>query len=167
MAIVKMQKLGICALNRNRKAILETLQSMGIMEMRLEDLGETSDLSEKDTQAARSKYEKRAACFEDALTLLKQYPGGKTGGLFSGKEALERSVYQEAIRNRHQFNVEVADLLSAERKIQECGVIIQKDENLKESLTPWRNLDIPMSMTGTRKTSVDNTMYESYQWDCH
>ena len=154
MAIVKMQKLGICALNRNRKAILETLQSMGIMEMRLEDLGETSDLSEKDTQAARSKYEKRAACFEDALTLLKQYPGGKTGGLFSGKEALERSVYQEAIRNRHQFNVEVADLLSAERKIQECGVIIQKDENLKESLTPWRNLDIPMSMTGTRKTSV-------------
>ena len=117
MAIVKMQKLGICALNRNRKAILETLQSMGIMEMRLEDLGETSDLSEKDTQAARSKYEKRAACFEDALTLLKQYPGGKTGGLFSGKEALERSVYQEAIRKIKRYMEDEENLSKASSKI--------------------------------------------------
>ncbi|MGI6055627.1 MAG: V-type ATP synthase subunit I [Bilifractor sp.] len=154
MAIVKMQKLGICALNRNRKAILETLQSMGIMEMRLQELGESCGLTEKDTQAARAKYEKRTACFEHALTILRQYSGGKRGGLFSEKEFLDRSDFDDAVRNRHHYNVEAADLLSAERKIQECGGIIQKDENLKESLAPWRRLDIPMSMTGTRKTAV-------------
>ncbi len=154
MAIVKMQKLGICALNRNRKAILETLQSMGIMEMRLEDLENNCDLKEKDTQAARAKYEKRAACFEDALTLIKQYSGGGRSGLFAEKKALDRSIYDEAVRNRHHYNVEVADILSAERKIQECRGIVQKDENLIESLVPWKNLDIPMSMTGTRKTAV-------------
>ena len=39
MAIVQMQRINICALKKNRKAILERLQELGAMEVdiRLED----------------------------------------------------------------------------------------------------------------------------------
>ena len=33
MAVLQMQKVSICALKRDRKAILEKIQSMGIMEV--------------------------------------------------------------------------------------------------------------------------------------
>ena len=33
MAVVKMQKISICALKKNRKAILEKLQSLGVLEI--------------------------------------------------------------------------------------------------------------------------------------
>ncbi|MCC6094927.1 MAG: V-type ATP synthase subunit I [Eubacterium sp.] len=155
MAIVEMQKLSICALKKNRKAILETLQHMGIMEMRMEDLENDPDLKEQDTQTARSKYEKRASAFEEALKILKRYSNDKSRmGLFYEKKEIRRSVLDEAVRNRHQYNVHVSDILSSERKIQECIGIIQKDENMKVELLPWEKLDVPMNMSGTRDTAV-------------
>ena len=33
MAVMQMQRVSICALKRDRKAILEKLQTMGVMEM--------------------------------------------------------------------------------------------------------------------------------------
>ena len=33
MAVLQMQRISICALKKDRKAILEKIQSMGIMEM--------------------------------------------------------------------------------------------------------------------------------------
>ena len=49
MAIVQMQRINICALKKNRKAILERLQELGAMEIdiQLEDdnLGEKQDVA--------------------------------------------------------------------------------------------------------------------------
>ena len=99
MAIVEMQKLSICANKKHRKAILETLQSMGIMELSYSNIDEDSGLTKMDTQAARTKYEKRAASFEQALKLLSQYApsdGDKTG-LFYEKPRIARSEIDKAV----------------------------------------------------------------------
>lgn len=156
MAIVKMQKLSICANKRHRKEILETMQTMGIMEMTLTDLLDNEDLQMMDTQTARSKYEKRAASFDQAIKLLKTYAPEKGGGagLFSEKREVDRKRMADAEANRHHFNVEAADIQQAEKKINECMGIILKDENMKQSLAPWLSLDIPMSTTETKKTAV-------------
>ena len=155
MAVVKMQKLSICANKKHRKEILETLQSMGVMELSYTDIDKDPELRKMDTQMAENKYEKRQASFEQALRLLKTYApydGDKTG-LFYEKRQVPRSVMNEEIANRHHFNVEVADILSAEKSITECQGVIQKDTNAKISLSPWADLDIPMSTTGTRDTA--------------
>ena len=34
MAVLKMQRITICALKKNRKAILEKLQSLGVLEVK-------------------------------------------------------------------------------------------------------------------------------------
>ena len=58
MAIVQMQRINICALKKNRKAILERLQELGAMEIdiQLEDdnLGEKQDVA-----SSRALFERR------------------------------------------------------------------------------------------------------------
>ena len=71
MAIVQMQRINICALKKNRKAILERLQELGAMEVdiRLED----EELCEKqDVSSSRSTFERRSQTAG--------LPGGKAAG---------------------------------------------------------------------------------------
>ena len=66
MAIVQMQRINICALKKNRKAILERLQELGAMEVdiRLED----EELCEKqDVSSSRSTFERRSQTADQAL----------------------------------------------------------------------------------------------------
>ena len=59
MAVLQMQRISICALKKDRKAILEKIQSMGIMEM--SQVAEDEDGFEKmDTISARQSFEKKA-----------------------------------------------------------------------------------------------------------
>ena len=48
MAVVKMQKISICALKQNRKAILEKSQSLGVLEL-VRVLDEDADCRRLDT----------------------------------------------------------------------------------------------------------------------
>ena len=69
MAVLQMQKLSICALKRDRKAILEKIQSMGIMEVsQIQE--DTQGLEKMNTQTARSMFEKNAASADMALGIL-------------------------------------------------------------------------------------------------
>ena len=69
MAVLQMQKVSICALKRDRKAILEKIQSMGIMEVsQIQE--DTQGLEKMNTQTARSMFEKNAASADMALGIL-------------------------------------------------------------------------------------------------
>ena len=95
MAIVRMQKLSICANKKNRKAILEFLQSLGAVEI-FTDAIDDEDLRRKDTQAARSSFERSADSFDKVLKLLNTYAPGK-------KQACRRSapgLFSIRCRNR-------------------------------------------------------------------
>ena len=69
MAIVQMQRINICALKKNRKAILERLQELEAMEIdiQLEDdnLGEKQDVA-----SSRELLERRAQTADQALVIL-------------------------------------------------------------------------------------------------
>ena len=66
MAIVKMQKLSICANRKNRKGVLETLQSLGCVEI-IEDGIEDENLDISDTHEASARFEKSAESFDRVL----------------------------------------------------------------------------------------------------
>ena len=104
MAIVSMQKLSICANKKNRKAILETLQELGIVEIFTDGI-EDEDLHVTDTQRARAKYEKRAESYDRVLKLLDTYsPGKKSGGLFGGLDEIKKADVEKIVKNRRQYN---------------------------------------------------------------
>ena len=77
MAVMQMQRVSICALKKDRKAILEKIQSMGIMEM--SQVAEDEDGFEKmDTISARQSFENESVAFRIST----RYPGC----LCTGKE---------------------------------------------------------------------------------
>ena len=104
MAIVQMQRINICALKKNRKAILERLQELGAMEIdiQLEDdnLGEKQDVA-----SSRALFERRAQTADQALVILNTYVPEKKGMLDSlaGKPLVEKELFEKAAENQDQY----------------------------------------------------------------
>ncbi|MBO7711567.1 MAG: V-type ATP synthase subunit I, partial [Lachnospiraceae bacterium] len=91
MAIVEMRKLSICANKKIRKKILETLQSMGCMEVST-FMPEEEGLTTMDTRAQQAQFEKNAQMFDKALDILDTYAPEKKGfALFTGKEPVTKA----------------------------------------------------------------------------
>ncbi len=155
MAIVKMQKISVAAHKKNRKAILELLQSMGAMEINTSGIDEDG-LSKMDTQGPRSRFEKNAETFDSALSILKKYAPQKSGGisLLAEKDVIPRSEYDRIVEDRGEILAKAQDLLRQEKDLEECRGTILKDQNLLGQLAPWMKLDIPMNVDGTAKTTV-------------
>ena len=72
MAVLQMQRINLCALKKNRKAILERLQELGAMEIdiRLED---DSGYTTMDVSNSRATFEKKAQTADRALEILQRY----------------------------------------------------------------------------------------------
>ena len=154
MAIVEMQKLSICANKKNRKDILETLQSMGCMEISTSGL-EQDGLEVMDTQAQRAQFEKNAEMFDQALNILDTYAPEKKGGisLFSSRELIEKATLKKVVKNQQHYVKSAQSVLRAEKEIQECRSNIQKENARIEAMQPWLDLDVPMNFHGTKKTA--------------
>lgn len=76
MAVLQMQKVSICALKKDRKAILEKIQSMGVMEIS-KVLDDDSGFERMNTQNERSKFEKKR--------FFSGYGFGYSSGIRAGK----------------------------------------------------------------------------------
>ena len=83
MAVLQMRRVNICGMKKTRKAVLERLQALGMMEMNLEFPDE--GLEKMDTTAMRNQFEKSTQQIEQALEVLQKYVPEKKS-LFSGFE---------------------------------------------------------------------------------
>lgn len=150
MAVLQMQRVSICALKKDRKAILEKLQRMGVMEIN-HILEEDEDFRRMDTANARSSFEKAAAAADQALNLLQQYAPVKQSLLSSlaGKDLIEKEKYQSVIENREELQKKAKRIQALDKERAENRASILKIENSIESLMPWLPLDVPVSFGGT------------------
>ena len=101
MAVLPMKKIEICAMKRDRKAILEKLQSLGMVEIQTNN-EETDDFRKMSTTSQRAKYEKRVQNTDEALQILDKYvPEEKSifASLEGRQEASEADI-QEIIAGR-------------------------------------------------------------------
>ena len=71
MAVLQMQRVSICALKKDRKAILEKLQALGVMEMN--QIADEEGFEKMDTVNAKLSFEKKAQLTETALGILDIY----------------------------------------------------------------------------------------------
>lgn len=155
MSVLQMQRISICALKKNRKAILERLQELGAMEIdiRLEnDNGYTT----MDVSNSRATFEKKAQMADRALDVLQKYAPEKSGMLASlaGKPLIDKPLFEKAAQNQESY-IESADrIVALDKQVAEETARVQKIKNQMESLVPWLGLTVPVNYPGTRKTSV-------------
>ena len=145
MAVLAIKKIDICAMKKDRKAILEKLQSMGALEIRAG--GDETDVFKKiNTTSQRSKYEKRVQNTDEALEILGRYAPEKTSMLqaLAGKADVDDSVYKDIVENRHDYNMIVQKIREKDKKIGNCKAEIAKCQLAIDGLKPWINMDVPV-----------------------
>ena len=150
MAVLQMQRMSICALKKDRKAILEKLQSMGVMEIN-HVLEEDEDFRRMDTANARLSFDKAAASADQALDILQQYAPVKQSLLSSlaGKDLIDKERFQTVIENKDELLKTAKRIQMLDKEKAELRANILKIENSIESLMPWQKLDVPMNFLGT------------------
>lgn len=153
MAVLQMQKISICALKKDRKAVLEKLQRMKVMEIS-QILEEDPDFTTMDTRQERMELEKSASLSDQALEILDRYAPEKKS-MFSaleGKALIEADDYQKVVDQKEQLLCTVKRILALDKEKAEQKAGILKLENSMESLTPWMDLHVPMNYGGTAHT---------------
>lgn len=155
MAVLKMVKISICALKESRKIILETLQSLGLMELICLET-EEDYFSKTDTGGMRRNFERNAALTEQALSVIRKYVPEENDLFLSlkGKMLIEKKEFQKVIDHKNEIMEAVMKILDSENSIAEKKSEIQKCENQIEMLVPWTDLDISMNEEGTRHVAV-------------
>ena len=153
MAVLEMQRIGICAMKKDRKKLLELLQQKGVVEIDAH-VEEDEVFKKMDTSSSRNIFEKNAQAAERALEILQEYVPEKKGMLASleGKALVDARSYDSVIKRQDAIMSKARQLVSLSRQIAENKANIQKRENQIEALEPWKNLDVPMNFMGTRKT---------------
>ena len=153
MAVLKMQRISICALKKDRKAILEKLQSLGTLEVD-HILDEDEDFHRMDTAGKKQGFEKASASVDQALDILERYvPEEKS--MFAALEGKKLISAEEGMKVQDERR----DLLRAAKQIYDLDrehaeqlASIAKLTNSIESLTPWLNLDVPLQTMKTDRT---------------
>lgn len=120
MAVLQMQRINLCALKKNRKAILERLQELGAMEIdiRLED---DSGYTTMDVSNSKATFEKKAQTADRALEILQKYAPEKAGILASlaGKPLIDKSLFDNAAQNQESY-IDTAERIVTLDK-SDCG----------------------------------------------
>ena len=155
MAVLKMQRLAICAWKKNRKQILELLQRRGVLDIDT-DAAEDEVFKKTDTSEARGDFERDIQLIEHALEILQQYvPEQKS--LFSsleGKDLVDLEEYRRIEAARETVLEKARKIEALSRETAEGETEIRKLENEREALEPWKSLPVPMNFTGTKRTKA-------------
>lgn len=158
MAIVKMYKVSIIALEQDKPEILQALMNIGVM-----DITDMSDkamseewagiLNVENPEDRLSKLEEYIEKTKTALSYLSLYDNSKKT-LFETKRKIDENTYREIIENQEKLWAVVEEINRMDEKLKELKSEENRNENLINSLIPWSSAEIPLDLTNTRNTTV-------------
>ncbi len=164
MAIVKMKRLQILALERDHDAMLRRLQHMGCVEISEPDTEALPDsLRRCDTAAADCLARQRQ--LQTAMDTLRRTAPPQKAGLLSPRPQISEKDYLD--------EAALAAELETARRINELAADINRltarETQLRAeqaALTPWRSLDVPLELTETRWCDITTgTLPPFARWD--
>ena len=152
MAVMGMRRINICAMRKDRKALLERLQTLGTVDPDI-DLPEDYEYDCVDVTSSRQMFEKQILRSEQALEILDEYAPIKKPSSLAGKELRKMSDLKDAEARRNDIADTISAILDLKRRVDDCKSDIIRLMTQEETLTPWLSLDIPAGLKGTRYTS--------------
>ena len=153
MAIVKMKRLRLIALENDRTTLLRRLQKLGCLHLSEPPSDETAWeglLRRESDQSAQQHAQLRL--LQSALDVLKRYAPQKTGLLTP-----RPMVSEQDFLNEQELPGHLAVAKEVNDHAAELNRLVAQETRLtgeRASLNPWRELDLPMEMTGTKTVNV-------------
>jgi len=155
MAVVKMKRVTIAAQQKDRKAIMESLQRRGVVE--LSDLPIDEEVFQKIAMPeSRQAFKRNIALIEQAMGILDTFCG-KDGSLFSsleGRKTLALTDYLTFTEDQSEVLRCASRVVSHEKSLQGKRAEIIKKQAEQETLRPWISLPEAADYSGTRRTAT-------------
>lgn len=157
MAILPMKKLAIVGTNNELEQVLESIQRME--EIEIDSLYEDDEIEKFDDRKFIEKSEtikRNIKTSGEAQDILKMYSEDvKEPSMLEGRKILDKNSYDDYLNKSYQDDISLAEqIVENHREIREKKANVTQ-LNLKiESLSPWKNLDIPLNMKSTKHTSI-------------
>ena len=147
-----MSKIRIFAPRREEKAIVRMLQKMSAIDCSAE---QSEQISAQSTQN-QTDFVKLSAEADAALKIINSVAPEKKGLLasFSGRRKVTSEEFLSAADICDETTNICKQIKKLDRAIAEKKAAIVRSISIREQLSPWLNLDIPLSFEGTEKTSV-------------
>ena len=167
MSVVPMKRMSVIAMKRDRKAVLEYLQALGVMQVSIRRK-EDDVFRKTDMTNSQQVFLKNAAKAEEALTILKHRVPEKTSLLSSleGRKVLTPQEFGERVHTAPDALEVCGGVIDLDRELSDSISNVPKLEDQKTALMPWLNFDLPLDLAETRKTAVfTGTVQGSYTRD--
>ncbi len=153
MAIVKMKRLRLIALENDRTALLRRLQKLGCLHLSEPPSDESAweGLLHRETDQSAEK-QAQLRLLQNALDVLKRYAPQKTGLLTP-----RPMVSEQEFLNEKELPAQLAVAKQVTDRAAELNRLVAQETRLQSeraSLVPWQALDLPMEMTGTKTVDV-------------
>ncbi len=155
MAVLQMRRISLCALKEDRKAILEKIQSLGIIEVSPQ-ASENRRLQKADVLDAKQRFEKNIGVIEQAIEILEKYSPEKKS-LFSsleGRAVIDADTRRDLAAKRHVTLDVAKEICALDKGCQELKAEITRLENSILSLSPWLGLDVSICGAKTQRTQA-------------
>ncbi len=154
MAVLPMKRISLCAAKSDRKAILETIQRSGVMEVSIEE--DVSEFKKVNVEGARAAFERESASIEQALEILSGYAPEKTSLLSSlaGKQLVAASEQAKIQKQREELKKVMSRIIEDKRKDEELNARLERIAQEEVALGPWKSLEVPLNTRGTAKTRL-------------
>lgn len=155
MAVLPMSGISIIGIKKDRKKILETIQHMGVVEVRPFEDGKEG-FEKTDTSVSQAKFTKVRAEAETALEILESFsPEDKPLlGFLQGMKKVSIDEYEKNTEKRDEILNVVGNIVRMEKENAELKSLIIKLKGNIEGIMPWKSLEVPMNFSGTKKTTV-------------
>ncbi len=153
MAVMKMKRICVCALRKNRKQILEGLQSMGTIEL---EFGDAHGLELYDTSSKRGVFERNAQNIDTALAVLDEY-APKSGSILdslAGRSSVDKNAYDEIVKDSLKLVDDAGKIIHLRDLITESKAEIANLNSNIEAITPWLGADVSLGLKKTKTSDV-------------
>lgn len=150
-----MELLRVCAMREDRKTVLECLQRLGALELKVEETPEEG-FFRVDKESEAQVFERSAATAKQALGALDEVVPQKKGMLesFRGRRPLSAEDYQRVAAESGAVMQDCARLLELRRQRTELAAERVRIGAAMAQLEPWLPLDVPLRFSGTRTTGA-------------
>lgn len=158
MAIVKMDKISLIGLQKDRNKIIDSLMEFGAVEISDIDAdayeAKWSGLIVKDGDEDRvSQLEAEIARVRSAIDYLAGY-STKKKGLFEPKRVVRKNELNETMQNQSDLWNIVERIDGYDQQLSSLRSEENKLSNLIASLEPWKNLNLPLEVSSTKYTII-------------
>ena len=155
MAKLKMKKVRIIALRKDRKRLLEHLQDSALVQINsAEDSRE--GFSRVDMSSQTQVFERNVTLTEQALKILGDLAPEKAGMLssFKGRREIDPDEIGEIAKNSKDVIAVCNRIVELDKQCSDNDLGTDQNQARLSNLEVWQKLDIPLNTTSTRSTAV-------------